>query len=145
MKTLSLLQPWATLVMLGMKQYETRSWSTRYRGPILIHASAGKDQEGRLLWNELIVPNRPPRGDLKSTPIRFDDLPFGKILCKAVLVDCVPTLSLVSDLTIYEKLFGNFALGRFAWPLSEVQPIYPHLPAKGSLGLWEFELPEGQR
>jgi len=42
MKAISLLQPWATLVVTGVKTIETRSWGTKYRGPILIHASQGK-------------------------------------------------------------------------------------------------------
>lgn len=41
MRAISLLQPWATLVALGAKRRETRSWPTRYRGPIAIHASKG--------------------------------------------------------------------------------------------------------
>ena len=39
MKAISLWQPWATLIATGAKIYETRSWDTRYRGPIAIHAS----------------------------------------------------------------------------------------------------------
>ena len=39
MKTLSLIQPWASLIALGEKRIETRSWGTRYRGPLAIHAS----------------------------------------------------------------------------------------------------------
>jgi eukaryotic-like serine/threonine-protein kinase len=39
MKCLSLHQPGATLLTLGAKRYETRSWRTEYRGPLLIHAS----------------------------------------------------------------------------------------------------------
>jgi hypothetical protein len=39
MKALSLHQPWATLMAMGVKQVETRSWSTKYRGPLLIHAA----------------------------------------------------------------------------------------------------------
>lgn len=40
MKALSILQPWASLVVLGHKRIETRSRDTKYRGPLLIHASA---------------------------------------------------------------------------------------------------------
>ena len=39
MKALSLYEPWATLIALGEKRYETRSWTTTYRGPLLICAS----------------------------------------------------------------------------------------------------------
>ena len=38
MKVLTLFQPWATLVILGEKKIETRSWKTNYRGEIAIHA-----------------------------------------------------------------------------------------------------------
>lgn len=39
MKALTLWQPWASLVALGVKTIETRSWSTSYRGPLAIHAA----------------------------------------------------------------------------------------------------------
>lgn len=39
MKALSLTQPWASLVAIGEKRIETRSWATRYRGPVAIHAA----------------------------------------------------------------------------------------------------------
>ncbi len=38
MKALSLWQPWASLIALGVKTIETRSWATNYRGPLAIHA-----------------------------------------------------------------------------------------------------------
>lgn len=38
---LTLTQPYATLVALGAKQFETRDWGTRYRGALLIHAGKG--------------------------------------------------------------------------------------------------------
>lgn len=38
-RAITLHQPWATLIALGYKTIETRSWSTRYRGPLLIHAA----------------------------------------------------------------------------------------------------------
>jgi hypothetical protein len=41
MKGLTLTQPWATLVAIGAKRIETRSWPTRYRGLLAIHAGAG--------------------------------------------------------------------------------------------------------
>ncbi len=33
MKCISLIQPWATLIIHGAKRFETRSWRTPYRGP----------------------------------------------------------------------------------------------------------------
>lgn len=40
MKALTLWQPWASLIALGVKSIETRAWSTSYRGPLAIHAAA---------------------------------------------------------------------------------------------------------
>jgi hypothetical protein len=38
MKAITIIQPWATLIALGEKKFETRSWTTKYRGPLAIHA-----------------------------------------------------------------------------------------------------------
>ena len=38
MRALTIRQPWASLIAAGMKTIETRSWSTKYRGPLAIHA-----------------------------------------------------------------------------------------------------------
>lgn len=40
MKALSVRQPWAWLIVNGYKDIENRSWNTKYRGPVLIHASS---------------------------------------------------------------------------------------------------------
>jgi hypothetical protein len=40
-KGLTLLQPWASLIALGVKTIETRSWSTSWRGGLVIHAGKG--------------------------------------------------------------------------------------------------------
>ena len=39
MRTLSIRQPWAWLIVHGHKDVENREWATDYRGPLLIHAS----------------------------------------------------------------------------------------------------------
>ena len=39
MKVLSIKEPWASLIIEGKKTLELRTWSTRYRGPLLIHRS----------------------------------------------------------------------------------------------------------
>ena len=39
MKTLSIRQPYAALICRGIKKIEKRSWDTKYRGKLLIHAS----------------------------------------------------------------------------------------------------------
>jgi hypothetical protein len=43
MKALSVRQPWAWLIIAGHKDVENRSWTTTYRGPLLIHAARRPD------------------------------------------------------------------------------------------------------
>lgn len=45
MKALTIYQPWATLIAIGAKHIETRSWSTKYRGPLAVHAGKVLDHE----------------------------------------------------------------------------------------------------
>jgi hypothetical protein len=45
-KAISLWQPWASLMALGLKRHETRHWPTAYRGPIAIHAAKTLDLAG---------------------------------------------------------------------------------------------------
>jgi hypothetical protein len=42
LRTLSLRQPWAWLVINGYKDIENRSWRTNHRSPLLIHASSSR-------------------------------------------------------------------------------------------------------
>ena len=45
MKVLTIRQPWASLIIHGYKKFEFRSWQTKYRGDLLIHAGKGIDKE----------------------------------------------------------------------------------------------------
>ena len=137
MKTLSLLQPWATLVVMGVKRIETRSWSTAYRGPLLIHASKGRAGE--------IFAHEPPFK--KYTP-DFKQLPFGYIIGKVILTDVIKigtgalfhtSDEMMNKLTMEEKAFGDYTPGRFAWIMQELVLFKTPLAAKGSLILWEFD------
>ena len=73
MKALSIRQPWAWAIIHAGKDVENRPWGTRYRGPLLIHASKTLDQEGRA-WIETVlgieVPPVLPRGGVCWTKIR---------------------------------------------------------------------------
>ncbi len=137
MKVISLLQPWATLVVMGAKQIETRSWSTAYRGPLLIHTSKGK--AGEIFAHEL-----PFKKHIRD----FMQLPFGFIIGRVTLTDVVrigtgPLLNtsdeMMNNLTMEEKAFGDYTPGRFAWILQDPIAFKTPLGARGSLTLWEFD------
>lgn len=143
MKVLSLLQPWATLVVMGAKKIETRSWNTKYRGELLIHASVNKK-----LAKELTS------ADPFNRFIRhWTDLPFGSIIGKCKLINTCSTdrtlftNRLSSDgmdweLTSEELAFGDYTENRFCWLLNDAVQFAQPIPAKGSLGLWDYELPD---
>jgi hypothetical protein len=52
MKALTLWQPWASLIALGAKTIETRSWSTKYRGPLAIHAAKRRPATWWSQWGD---------------------------------------------------------------------------------------------
>lgn len=149
MKVISLLQPWATLVVIGAKRFETRSWSTQYRGPLLIHASKKFTKDDRELckdwpFSEYIMSrdDEPPY----LHPAYGGELATGKIIGKVELLDCLTTENWrvrysqsESKSTQEEYRFGNYGAGRFAWEMRNPTLFSKPIPAKGSLGLWEFD------
>jgi hypothetical protein len=111
MRALSVKQPWASLIALGEKTIECRSWSTRYRGPLLIHASGPDVDLGDGDW---------ARAGLAVSVVR--------------LVDVRPLVK--SD--IEAACIGEFC-GGYAWVLEDAQEIEP-IPLKGRPGLWEADV-----
>lgn len=109
MKTITVLQPWAHLVIHGPKRIENRNWPTKFRGPLLIHA--GKST-ARL-------------GDYAPTP---DGMTFGAIIGAVLVVDCVPLASVQGQ---------PFAEGAWCWLLDAPTACDP-IPATGNLSLWQF-------
>lgn len=135
MKALSLWQPWATLLCAGIKIYETRSWQTRYRGPIALHAAR--------LPVERALRETPPEKVLAMrralAPVSFSQLPTGCILGVAELAGCLPVdEAFAAALPGDERYFGDFSPGRFAWVLQNVQMLPQPIPARGWQGLWNY-------
>jgi len=140
LKAITILQPWASLIACGKKQIETRSWPTKYRGPIAIHAGARFD---RKLWNlSLVDPIRNTFDNLGYGRNR-NDLPLGAVIAIADLIACEEMTmdKIVAWRDVYGKAeiaFGDFQPGRYAWILENVRQIKP-VPAKGMQRLWEWE------
>lgn len=143
MKALTVIQPWGTLLVTGKKRLETRTWKTNYRGAILIHAGMArynyildvcKGQEERQIY-------------FRNAGIGSDDdlrkLPFGAILGKAELVNCVridETLAeLIREQHPDEYVFGDFTPGRYAWVMENSVVFDSPIPACGKQGLWNWE------
>jgi len=128
MRLLSLWQPWAMFVRLLYKRWETRSWSTPYRGLIAIHAAKTKDHLGQFekLCREAGIDDMP-----KPYPVFH----YGAIIAVCDLTDCVPTVDVRDQLLQQEKTLGIYSAGRFAWKLENVRPLNPPLDYRGAMGL----------
>ena len=134
MIALTLTQPWASLVSIGAKKVETRSWRTGYRGPLAIHAAKGWTADDRaLLWEPDFRRALEPTG-LVDYRVPHLHLPLGAIVATAHLVSCVRTEDDTVEAT--ELAFGNYSPGRWAWSLIRVHALPEPIPCKGALGLW---------
>lgn len=135
MKAISLWNPWATLVATGAKRNETRSWPTRHRGLLLIHATKNKDHDSiALCFEEPFLTALMEAGIEKP-----GDMPFGAIIAVCTLADCVRVETISDRVSETERAFGDYSDGRFAWLLKDVQAIEP-IEYRGMQGL--FEVPD---
>lgn len=107
-RALTIRQPWASLIVTGQKDVENRSWATKYRGILLVHASAKIDDEALSQHGHLFD----------------DDLPTGAIIGSVRVVDCVRDSE------------SPWAIdGQWHWLLADARPCRPRT-AKGALSLW---------
>lgn len=112
MRALSVRQPWASLIASGRKTVELRSWSTNYRGPVLILSGSG-------IW----------RGKTEH-PIG----PRGVSLCVVDLIDVRPVIATDTESACIVPPEGF----DFAWVLANPRPV-PHVAVKGKLGLYRLD------
>lgn len=129
MKALSIIQPWASLIAVGIKDIENRTWRTNYRGEFLIHASAKRLPAG---WTALTSEQYAAATRLVNPYGKENDvkqLPVSAIIGKARLVDCV-----LNHPSVWAEK------GVWNWVLADVQLFStPILNVKGRLGFWEFD------
>jgi hypothetical protein len=145
-KALTIRQPWASLFALGVKQMETRSWDTKYRGPVAIHAGLAwpcrigeaahfdafdieRDASGLLL-----------RGKSLSWPYR---LPMGAVVAVGYLFQTRSTTNTEHAPSDRERSLGDHSPGRFAWSITSMSPLPEPIPTKGHQGLWNWDMPPG--
>jgi hypothetical protein len=148
MKCVSLWQPWATLMAIGAKQNETRSWPTSHRGPLAIQAAKRWTKAQREFCQHPRVRKR-----LEAAGIYAADLlPRGSVVCVVDLFELRRTDDLVEqaqkdllgpsvlDLSLDELCFGDYTPGRWIWRTRNVQKLDP-IPCRGYQGLFEIDDP----
>lgn len=132
MRVLSIKEPFASLISLGIKKIETRSWKTNYRGEIYIHASLTKN----------IIKDKKRKEKLLNLLPENYNFKQGSIICKAILKDCIymdeEFINNIKKDKI-EYLCGHYEIGRYAWILDDIKILDEEIPAKGKLGIWNFD------
>ena len=127
MKVLTIKQPWATLIMQGYKRFEFRSWQTKYRGDLLIHAGKGIDKEA-IKRLEKYLPK---------------ELLTGKILGKVTLVDCIKMSPEFKERLLKENkdIYAKSSFQEnYGWQMDNVQVFKEPIETKGYLSLWEYNI-----
>jgi len=115
MKAISIRQPWAWLILHGGKDIENRTWATKYRGPVLIHAGKTIDQPAyHYVYGEYDIPPR-------------DEIALGGFVGVATLVDCVSQ---------HESCWWE---GPYGFVLQAVKAFPRFIPYPGRVGLFEVD------
>ncbi|MGS4345124.1 ASCH domain-containing protein [Myroides odoratus] len=121
-KALSVKQPWAELICLGVKDIENRTWRTRYRGRVYIHASMYPDK------NAIISKEREQATD------HIEEFQFEKsaIIGEVTIIDCVQN---------HKSIWADKGPDIYHWVLKDaVFYEKPILNVKGKLGLWDINI-----
>jgi len=137
MHALTLTQPWASLVAIGAKKIETRSWGADlWDEPLLIHAAMKSRSIGGNRGLAELCAKEPFASALEGAGLTAATLPKGAIVAEA-LVECVlPVEDVEDELSDRERAFGDYRPGRFAWKLSQVFPLLEPVSCSGALRLW---------
>lgn len=130
MRGISLHQPMAQLIAMGLKTHDFRDRRTNYRGPVAIHA-------GRA-WTDLHRERAERAWRLASERGLHFPLPppTGVVVALADLADCLPSED-ARPSGDFDRLFGDWTTaGRWAWRLENVRPLAEGYPIGGSIGLF---------
>lgn len=128
MKVITVKQPFATLIAEGLKEYEFRTWRTKFRGDILIHAGKGIDKKAMKRYEHLNL-----------------EYPSGKIIAKATITDCVyvddelkEELQEKDPLVYYGILQKDSDWDGYGFKLENIKKIKP-IEINGKLSLWDYD------
>lgn len=139
MKVISIWQPWASLIVHGMKFFETRTWSApksvigqtigiaATKNILPDQRSAYLDEDFQRYFEQSGLPP-------------LDDLPRGYLLGTVLLhsVELI-TQEFLDDITDEEKAFGWYGLGGYAWRLRYARQFDHPIPIQGKQGIYEWK------
>lgn len=126
MKAITIKQPFATLIAEHLKEYEFRTWRTKYRGELLIHAGKGIDKKAMEKYKEYHL-----------------EYPTGCIIAKAKITDCIAIDETAREMlqhknpVVYAGIVKKTDWKGYGFVLEDVQKIKP-IPINGKLSLWDY-------
>lgn len=127
MKVITIKQPFATLIAEGIKEYEFRTWKTKYRGEILIHAGKGVNKKAVEKYKHLNL-----------------DYPSGCIIAKANLVDCIEINDEARDMLskknslVYSSVIKDTDWNGYGFKLENISKV-KEIEVNGKLSLWDYD------
>ncbi len=145
MKALTLWQPWASLIALGVKPFEFRGWKPPAKAVgtrIAVHAASRRARRIEIAWlvselergeNGRVALHREALELLRGTGP--GDWPLSCIVCTAVLGE--PLGGLEAARSMGAEINDSDREGTFnwAWPMNDIVAV-PSLPCRGAYGLW---------
>ena len=158
MKAITIKQPWASLIVEGMKDIENRTWQTKFRGRVLVHAALKPHYDIVNINNQVIY------NYLKEKELLFKDdidafCAVGAIIGSVEIVDCVINHSSVwvEQSNTVSRVFydpeihiskdwlfdfnGNLVFKKdviYNWVLANPIKFPEPIPCKGKLSFWDY-------
>jgi hypothetical protein len=148
MRALTIYQPWASLIIAGVKPYEFRDhdrWVRRHVGErVVIHAGLALIKSER--WRETrrypeltTAPGDPERARaLLARPLR--SFLRGVGLGTVEIGEPVRCTRLPELVAIAEQLGFEISPSKWAWPLLDPRPFDVPVPCRGGRGFWSWPL-----
>jgi len=146
MKALTVKQPWASLIVHGIKDIENRTWRTYFRGRVMIHAGVAK----QLSIQQLLTVEQLVKANFEIDMEQdFNSLfPKGAIIGSVEIVDCVINHpSIWAEKTKFEFIKRGLSEKElectspviYNWVLANPIMFDKPIPCKGNLSFWEFD------
>jgi hypothetical protein len=137
-KIVSLWQPYASAIALGLKQYETRTWLPHkgYRGLLAIHA-AQRPIKAEELGDGIFTIGEA----FAQKNIGLRDLPLGCIVALGFMDECFPSEVIRGELSPMELAFGDYGDGRYGWRISRLIGFKKPIAAIGRQSMWDWAVP----
>ena len=127
MKVITIKQPFASLIAEGIKEYEFRTWKTKYRGEILIHAGKSIDKKAMKKFEKYKL-----------------DYPTGCIIAKANLTDCIAIneeerkMLKEKNSLVYSRIIKETDWNGYGFKMENIEKIKP-IYINGKLSLWDYD------